>query len=166
MKNAMRSRLGFTLIELLVVVLIIGILAAVALPQYQVAVEKARLAEALVNGQKLMEAQRLRHLATDAWDGDSKDKLDIDLSGGEWDDVGERYVTKYFYYYIGDGDFVQVYRADNCTVDSCPSANQPYSLFFGSDYVYDPEKGCHHRNTDIGKKICKSLVSQGFVYNQ
>ncbi len=53
MKNNKR---GFTLIEVLVVVLIIGVLAAVAVPQYQKAVTKARLTEWVTTVKALSQA--------------------------------------------------------------------------------------------------------------
>ncbi|MGN0016646.1 MAG: type IV pilin protein [Candidatus Avelusimicrobium sp.] len=73
----MYQKRGFTLIELLVVVLIIGILSAVALPQYTKAVEKARAAEAVTLGRALQEAQSVYRMAN----GDITQNLeDLDIS--------------------------------------------------------------------------------------
>ena len=74
------NKQGFTLIELLVVVLIIGILAAVALPQYTTAVEKARATEALSLMSAIAGAAERYRIQKDAWpDADAFNKLDVEI---------------------------------------------------------------------------------------
>ena len=69
---------GFTLIELLVVVLIIGILSAVALPQYQKAVAKTRTVEAVLTMKALADAEELYHLANGKYTADLSE-LDVQV---------------------------------------------------------------------------------------
>lgn len=76
----MKNHAGFTLIELLVVVLIIGILAAVALPQYRLSVEKTYAAEAMIQVRALAEAQKRYYLINNTYTSNFED-LDISFPG-------------------------------------------------------------------------------------
>ena len=73
----MKSR-AFTLIELLVVVLIIGILAAIALPQYDKAVQRTRNAELKQLVRAVATAEQAYYLANGKYAGNF-DELDIEL---------------------------------------------------------------------------------------
>lgn len=69
---------GFTLIELLVVVLVIGILAAVAVPQYQLSILKTRLAAVRPILKAVAEAQDRLYISTGSYTTNFSD-LDVEL---------------------------------------------------------------------------------------
>ena len=77
------SGMGFTLIELLVVVLIIGILASIAVPQYQKAVDKAEMAGVLATFSSIRQSMERYRLANGAWPT-SLDELDITIPKSKW----------------------------------------------------------------------------------
>ena len=84
----MKNR-AFTLIELLVVVLIMGILAAVALPQYQKAVMRTRYNNLKSLVRSIANAQEVYYMANNTYSVDFEE-LDIQMPGGKLDTSGAR----------------------------------------------------------------------------
>ena len=99
------NKKGFTLIELLVVVLIIGILASIAIPQYFKVVEKSRVSEAMSVISAVKSAEE-RFLARGGSYTSKLKELDISYSGMTDDAI----TTKFF-----SGNVV----ANSCTSGPC-----------------------------------------------
>ena len=145
---------AFTLIELLVVVLIIGILAAVALPQYRLSVEKARAAEAITNLQSWASALERYHLANGDWPATQQSALeDIDITLPTLS-----HFTAGYSHYSEDGARLK-YVNENYILA------KPYGTGMGDGNAPDGTLICYYDGrlggNIFGKKICQSLCGSG-----
>ena len=140
---------GFTLIELLVVVLIIGILASIALPQYQRAVEKARATEAVTIAGAFMRAVDIYTLDDPrSLSGTSLlDVLDINIKIPS---------SKYSY------------RAACQSTGECSLTLGTRSAAAWDLYLYKANRNaswsmeCYWK-TDIAKAVCEGLRGSGYT---
>lgn len=148
---------GFTLVELLVVVLIIGILAAIALPQYTSAVEKAKSSEAVNLLASITHAAERYRMQHNSWPT-SLSALDIEMV---LDD--DKVITKDFAISpsVSDGLYIVTARRKNNEYNLYMAINNlgDYIRCCGSSAPASITSCGDAASTEAGQTICNSITS-------
>ena len=154
---------GFTLIELLVVVLIIGILAAVALPQYKVAVAKSRVGSMLATMGSLAQAQEVYYLTHGQYGTAAYLDVEIPAECDKLDDANFKCGRHFVLNTNSDGRVNLNYCPDNNqSTQTCLDKRVIHITFrpqyYSTNSTESGKRLCVvYNNSSLGKAVCASL---------
>ena len=142
---------GFTLVELLVVVLIIGILAAVAIPQYRFAISKSHVMAVMPILKSIKRAEKVYYLENGEY---TYIPAHLDLPITVWNSKNPTngMLNEHFSINFGSTYATGFYCPNHGFNYSLPCSSEEFQ--YRINFQEDSEKITCKGRTDLGKKLC------------